>query len=124
VHEENTMNAFRPPLPDPVRVRPLLRAIVRELRERLSVAHRLVARMHSLETGGERTPASLGVRAELAQERQALHAIDRELERLGWTWEEDGTRVRLLRRLAHGLESLSWEPERTGFWPRPEVSRS
>ncbi len=117
------MHATRPPLTDPVRVRPLLRAIVRELRERLPRAHRLEARMRALESSGGWTPAALGVRAELAQERRAFEAIEKELDDLGWTWEEDGTDVRLIAPVARGLECLSWQPDRTGFWPLPEVRR-
>ncbi len=116
------MNPTRSPFPDPVRVRPLLRAIVKELRERLPVAHRLEARMRLLAAPGTLSSAALELRAELAAERRALCRIECELEELGWSWEPDGQRIRLIRHLPRGLECLSWDPERTGFWPRPELS--
>jgi hypothetical protein len=116
------MNPARSPFPDPVSVRPLLRSIVKELRERLPIAHRLEARMRLLSSPGGWSGQALQARAELAAERRALCRIERELEELGWSWEPDGQGIRLIRRLPRGLECLSWDPERTGFWPRPELS--
>ena len=105
------------PVHDPVSVKPLLRSIAREIRERRERIQILEARMEALGHAPGRTHDELlELRAELAEHRRGLRLANKELEELGWTLQEGETPM-LVMPTGGGIERLSWEPDKTGYYP-------
>jgi hypothetical protein len=100
-----------------LRMAPLLRSIAREIKERTRAILELEARLASL--GGARRAhreEAVAFESQLSAHRRELHAVEKELGRLGWTRDEQHP-YRLLMRTSSGL-ALAWRPEETGFFRR------
>jgi hypothetical protein len=112
------MNPRTQNLHDPVQIKPLLRSIAHEITERSAAVQALEARVDAIvESPRGRRDELLDLRAELAEHRHEIRLARKELEHLGWSFEE-GESPMLVMSTGGGIERLAWQPEQTGFHPR------
>ena len=99
------------------RVAPLLRAIAVEIKERTRCVRDLETRLQAFEKTRHVHLDEVGrIEADLSVHRREIRQAEKELQRLGWTV-EDELPVRFVHRGRNGDADVSFELLETGFRP-------